>query len=195
MIVACGGEGSIESSSPPTQSTCNKVSNLQTYPYSDTLGVKGEGLARAWHIWFEAFAPVSSGTATVIDFMSGRPTKVIIHSDPAVNQAVELIGIDCSTRALLHFCYNDPHDCDLVGRSLTTNELSILGSDHVTIAASPSADYSGYMLFPRPGRYLLSVIVGNSVLGSVTLAVPGVVLDVCFAHPALAISVRKPLLD
>ena len=104
--------------------------------------------------------------------MSGRPTKVIIHADPAVKQAAELKGIECSTSAVLHFCYNDAHNCDLVGRSLTTNKLSSLGSDHVTI--SPSVDYSGYVLFPRPGKYRLSVIAGNSVLGSVTLAVPGV---------------------
>ena len=82
-----------------------------------------------------------------------------------------MIGTDCSTGAPLHFCYNDPNNCDLVGRSLTENELVHSGTDHLTIEVTRSVDYTGYMLFPRPGRYLLSVLDGSTTLGSVTLGV------------------------
>lgn len=159
----------MQATSPPVQSSCASVSDLVVYPYPDAQ-FTGYALAKAWHIWFSDFGPVRSGQAMILDYTAGWGTKVVIHPDPDVKQTAELVGIECSTRSPLHFCYGS---CGLVaGTKYSPDELTRLGSDHVTIAPSSNLDYTGYMLFPRPGKYRLSVRTGTNELGSVTLGVP-----------------------
>jgi hypothetical protein len=147
------------------------VSALVLYPYSDNSGFTGYALARAWHVWFSAFGPVQSGKAEISSFAPGVPTKVVIHTDPDLNQPVVLTGIDCSSGAALHFCYNQPDNCGLTGKSFTSDELARQGADHLDISRKASLDYTGYMLFPHPDRYLLSVRSGAAELGSATLGI------------------------
>jgi hypothetical protein len=125
----------------------------------------------AWHVWFSAFGPVPNGKAVITLFGSGVPTKVVIHTDSDLSQPVVLTGIECSTGAALHFCYNQPDNCGLIGKSFTPDELARQGADQLNISSAGSLDYTGYMLFPRPGKYRLSVKSGDGELGSVTLGV------------------------
>ncbi len=170
-VVACTNGGGAQATSPPAQSGCASVSDLVVYPYTDDAEFTGYVLARAWHVWFSAFGPVRSGKAAIADYTAGRPTKVVIHRDPELKQTVELVGTECSTETPLHFCYQQDN-CGLVGQSFTADQLARLGNDRVSIAPiAGGGDYTGYMLFPRTGSYLLSVRSGATTLGSVTLAV------------------------
>ena len=147
------------------------MSDLVLYPYSDNSEFTGFALARAWHVWFSAFGPVPNGKAVITLFGSGVPTKVVIHTDSDLSQPVVLTGIECSTGAALHFCYNQPDNCGLIGKSFTPDELARQGADQLNISSAGSLDYTGYMLFPRPGKCRLSVKSGDGDLGSVTLGV------------------------
>lgn len=172
LVAACIGQDSTYAYVAPATSTCASVSRLSLYSYTDDSEFNGYGLAKAWHVWFSAFAGRPSDPATIADFVSNTPTKVVIHSDPDVKTPALVRGISCSTGMPLHFCYKDPAGCGLFGRTLSESDLSTSGADHVTIAASPSVDYTGQMLFPRPGLYLLSVLSGSTTFGSTTLSVP-----------------------
>lgn len=147
------------------------MSDLVLYPYSDNSEFTGFALAHAWHVWFSAFGPVPNGKAVITLFGSGVPTKVVIHTDSDLSQPVVLTGIECSTGAALRFCYNQPDNCGLIGKLFTPDELARQGADQLSMSSTVSLDYTGYMLFPRAGKYRLSVKSGDRELGSVTLGV------------------------
>jgi hypothetical protein len=166
----CTSGGGAQAPSRPAQSTCAAVSDLVVYSYTDAQ-FTGYALAKAWHVWFSDFGPVRSGKALLADYTAEWGTKVVIHPDPDLKQAVVLSGIECSTQAPLHFCYEG---CSLeTGKKYSPDELARAGPDSMTIMPSSNSDYHGYILFPRPGKYRLSVRSGADELGSVTLGVPG----------------------
>lgn len=170
VLASCSSGQNVPTIASPAQSSCSHVSNLQVYPYNDGSGFTGFGLARAGPIWFSAFGPVTSGQATLSGFSPGTPTKVVIHADPTVKPPVVLTGIECSTGQALHFCYDQPDNCGLVGAKLTTEQLAERGFDHLTIDRA-RVDYTGYMLFPRSGMYRLSLKSGDHEMGSATVGV------------------------
>ena len=126
-LAACSTGPIDQTPSPPAQSTCAGVSDLVLYPYSDNSEFTGFALARAWHVWFSAFGPVPNGKAVITLFGSGVPTKVVIHTDSDLSQPVVLTGIECSTGAALHFCYNQPDNCADAAISLAALTWSRVG--------------------------------------------------------------------
>lgn len=142
---------------------------MRVYPYNDASGFGRFGLAEAGPVWFSAFGRVTAGQA-LLSFSAGTPTKVVIHADPTLKPPVALTGIECSSNRSLHFCYDQPDGCGLVGTTLTADELAQRGFDHLTIGRA-SVDYTGYMLFPRAGMYRLSAMSGGAEIGSSTLGV------------------------
>jgi hypothetical protein len=169
-VAACTGGPLAQTPSPSVRATCAAVSDLEVYPYADSSEFTGYGLARAQHVWFSAFGPVRGGKAVIDVFAVSAPTKVVIHADPDLKEAVELIGVECSTGGQLRFCYNQSDNCGLFSKSLAAEEMASKGFDHLSVSRA-SADYTGYMLFPRPGRYRLSVQSGSTEVGSTTIAV------------------------
>lgn len=169
MLAACSTV-SPETNTGPLYSTCTKASDLVVYPYSDSTEFKGYALARAGHVWFSAFGPVRRGKAEIVDFSAGIPTKVVIHTDSDLSDRVVLTGIECATGMALHFCYDQADNCGLTDRSHTPDELARQGTNQLNIAGSAN-DYTGYMLFPRPGNYQLFVRAAAHEVGSVTLSV------------------------
>ena len=163
------------SSSPPVASSstspitnCSAVSELMLVPASDpTFG--GYALAKAGPVWFSAFGRVRSGPA-VLDFSPGYPTKVVIHPDAGPHPAVQLRGIECSSSKPLHFCYNQGV-CGFSGQPATESELEQRGDAVLTIASNQHEDDTGYMLFPRRGRYMVSAQEGSDLLGFVVFQV------------------------
>jgi hypothetical protein len=169
-LTACTTGPVAQTPSPPVLSTCANVSDLQVYPYSDNSEFTGYALARAWHVWFSSFGPVRSGKAVIAPFFLGVATKVVVHTDADLSQPVLLTGTECATGAALHFCYDQPDHCGLIGQTFTPDQLALRGFDHLSISGS-KVDYTGYMLFARPGKYRLSVSSNAGELGSVTLGV------------------------
>ncbi len=130
---------------------CGSVSELTVVPASDP-GFGGAALARAGPVWFSAFGPGPPGKAALREFVPGGLTKVVIHPDAGAHPAVQVRGVECATGQPLHFSYGFE---DVV----------------VVIPADQHTDDTGYMIFPRSGKYRISVSAGAQLLGAVTLQV------------------------
>jgi hypothetical protein len=76
----------------------------------------------------------------------------VIHPDAGAHPEIQVRGVDCATGRALRFSYAFE---DVV----------------VTIPADQHADDTGYMLFPRSGKYMISVNAGSHILGAVILRV------------------------
>ena len=162
------------SSSPPTTSStspstsCSVISDLVLVPATDPI-FGGYALAKAGPVWFSAFGPVRSGKAN-LDFSPGYPTKVVIHPNAGPHPPVQLRGLECATGKPFHFCYNQG-SCGFSGQPVTEQELASRGDAVLTIDSNQHEDDTGYMLFPRRGRYMVSARDGNRILGSVVFQV------------------------
>ena len=161
------------SSSPPVSTTspsasCSVISDLVLVPTTDpTFG--GYALAKAGPVWFSAFGPVRSGKAN-LDFSPGFPTKVVIHPDAGPHPPVQLHGLECATGKPFHFCYNQG-DCGFSGQAVPEQVLETRGDVVLMIDSNQHQDDAGCMLFPRRGRYMVSALDGNRILGSVVFQV------------------------
>jgi len=90
--------------------------------------------------------------------------KVPIIPDPNASGTVELTGIQCSSGAVVRFCYSNA-GCDWASRlQSSTTKLSVDAGRHV--------DYTGYMVFPGPGLIRLTVSDAKSVVARVVIEVP-----------------------
>jgi hypothetical protein len=78
--------------------------------------------------------------------------------------------VECATGRPLHFCYNQGA-CGFNGTPVTAADLERIGDAAVTIPADQHTDDTGYMLFPRSGKYTISVDAGSQIIGAVTLQV------------------------
>jgi hypothetical protein len=145
------------------------VSDLTVVPASDPV-FGAYALARAGPVWLSAFGPVRAGKAALSEFGPGLPTKVVMHPDAGPHPEVQVRGVECATGRPLHFCSNQGA-CGFTGRPVSAADLDRLGDAVVTIPADQHTDDTGYMLFPRPGVYTLSVNAGSQVLGAATLQV------------------------
>ncbi len=153
------------SASAAVPTSCGEVSNL--VPNAD---FGGYGLARAGPVWFSAFGRVVTGKAVLADFAPGHPTKVVIHPDAGPHPEVQVRGIECASGRTLHFCYNQG-DCGFTSQPVPESELERRGDAVVTIAENQHTDDTGYMLFARPGKYMVWVRQGTLLLGSVVFQV------------------------
>ena len=155
--------------SPTPAANCGEVSDLVLVPPGDP-SFSGYALARAGPIWFSAFGPVRSGKAVLSDFSPGYPTKIVIHPDTGPHPQVQIHGSECSSGKPLHFCYNQG-GCGFSGQPVSELELERRGDSVVTIGTNQHEDDTGYMLFPRPGKYLVKVEQDSLLLGSVIFQV------------------------
>lgn len=168
-VAGCSSSSTpIASSSASPATNCSAVSELVLVPASDP-SFGGYALAKAGPVWFSAFGPVRSGPA-VLNFSPGYPTKVVIHPDAGPHPAVQLRGIECSSSKPLHFCYNQGV-CGFSGQPVTERELEQRGDAVLTIDLNQHEDDTGYILFPRRGRYMVSTQEGSHLLGSVVFQV------------------------
>ncbi len=166
ILAACSASTTpTPSASVGVPTSCGEVSDL--VPNAD---FGGYGLARAGPLWFSAFGRVVSGKAVLADFAPGHPTKVVIHPDAGPHPEVQVHGIECASGRTLHFCYNQG-DCGFASQPVPESELERRGDAVVNITENQHTDDTGYMLFPRPGKYMVSVQQGTHLLGSVVLQV------------------------
>ncbi len=166
ILAACSASTTpTPSASARVPTSCGEVSDL--VPNAD---FGGYGLARAGPLWFSAFGRVVTGKAVLAEFAPGHPTKVVIHPDAGPHPEVQVYGIECASGRTLHFCYNQG-DCGFTSRPVPESELERRGDAVVTIAEDQHTDDTGYMLFPRQGKYMVSVQQGTHLLGSVVLQV------------------------
>jgi hypothetical protein len=121
-------------------------------------------------VWLSAFGRLQAGKAVLTGFMPGLPTKVVIHPDAGTHPEVQVRGVECASGQALHFCYRDG-GCGFTGAPVFGSQLGHEGDDVVTIAADQHTDDTGYMLFQRSGKYMITVTAGSHVLGTVTLQV------------------------
>lgn len=176
VLAVAGIAGCTTASTPPTASispsptaSCGAVSDLVVVPNGDAE-FSGYALAHAGPVWFSAFGPVRSGKAVLADFFPGVPTKIVIHPDVGTHPEVQVRGIECASGKPFRFCYNQG-TCGFSGSPVPGPAFEARGDAVVTIAANQHDDDTGYMLFPRPGKYQVSVEQGSRVLGSVVLQV------------------------
>jgi hypothetical protein len=104
------------------------------------------------------------------EFFAGEPTKVVIHPDRAAHPEVQIRGMECVSGKVLHFCYNQG-TCGFSGQPVSESDLEHRGDTVVTLAQNQTDDDTGYMLFPRRGKYLVWVQQSSHLLGSVVLQV------------------------
>jgi hypothetical protein len=170
LLGACSSPvGTTPAPSPVSPIACGAVSDLTVVPASDpTFG--GAALARDGPVWFSAFGPGPPGKAILMDFGPGIPTKVVIHPDAGPHPQVQVRGVECATGQALRFCYNQG-PCGFNGTLLSEADLERAGDAVVTIPVDQHTDDIGYMLFPRSGKYTISVEAGGQTLGAVTLLV------------------------
>jgi hypothetical protein len=155
--------------SSPTPITCGSVSDLTVAPASDPE-FHGYAVAQAGPVWLSAFGPVRTGKAVLPEFVLGGPTKVVIHPAAGAHPELQLRGVECATGQALHFCYNQS-PCGFGGIPSSASELARRSDALITIPADQHTDDTGYMLFPRSGKYTILVDAGPQVLGTVTLQV------------------------
>ncbi len=145
-----------------SNATCSNVSDLEPNP-----NFGNHGLAHAGPLWFSGFDQSQAGKAVISGFIPGFPTKILIHQETPLHDPVELSGSDCATGQQLHFCYVSNGTCGFTGQPVSEAELSQRGDPVVNILAF--GDYAGYILFPRPGIYRLSVEQNGAEVGSVVV--------------------------
>jgi hypothetical protein len=169
-LTACGGS-SVRNPTPPAtpKVVCGQVSSLVLYDGPDGA-YDGQALARAGPVWFSAFGRVRSGKAVIRDFVSGSPTKVLIHIGTSAHPGLRIRGTECSTMRALRFCGYQQSPCDLPSPS-GSRTLEGLGVPEVGILKGQHGDFTGYMLFPHTGKYLIWVQAGAHEEGSAVFQV------------------------
>jgi hypothetical protein len=102
---------------------------------------------------------------TEIDGPGGSLTKVLIEHVQGIGNA-QLTAVSCATEKLVRLCYEACHVSR--GSEVATVRHSTI---FVLIDLASSVDETGYMLFPAPGSYRLSVESGGTPLGSAVVTV------------------------
>lgn len=183
LLTAC--RGAAITTAPTATATaagtaaCGPVSTLEP-----NASMGGYALAHAGPLWFSAFGRVRSGPAVIGDFAPGGPTKVVIRPDPSLQGPVELRGAACADGTLLHFCYLQG-SCGFTGQPVSPAVLAQRGQAVLTVAPG-GGDDTGYMLFPRAGKYRLVVTAGARVVGEVVLLIQAGALPTATNAPPVA---------
>ncbi|MGI8609241.1 MAG: hypothetical protein ACR2MY_08465 [Candidatus Dormibacteria bacterium] len=168
LLMLGGCTTSTPTTARPSPISCTEVSDL--VPNTEPGFGGGYGMARAGPIWFSAFGQVRAGKAVLDDYSPGEPTKVLIHPNPGPHPEVQIRGTECASGRALHFCYQQG-SCGFTGQPVSESDLEARGDAVVKIAKDQPGDYTGYMLFPRRGNYLIRVQQADLLLGSVIFRV------------------------
>lgn len=134
---------------------CGDPSGLVAFPRDASR----RGL-RVGPLFFSAFDPTKD-RAVIPDFDARLPTKVLIQTIAALSAPIRIEGRRCSNGERLRFEY---------GASWNTPVAVLMPVDS-TLEGKP-VDYTGYMLFTAPGKWIISVS-GNdgSAIGSAIVLV------------------------
>jgi hypothetical protein len=105
--------------------------------------------------------PLKMATKTsVSDGQGGSLTKVLIQHVHGTGNA-QLTAVSCATETPVRLCYPACHVS--LGSDVPKVRHSTI---FVLIHLAGTGDYTGYVLFPTPGNYLLDVESGGTSLGS-----------------------------
>jgi|SRR5919198_535357 hypothetical protein len=100
----------------------------------------------------------------------GYPTKILLRlrGGQTLKTPLVLRGGLCGTTTKLRFRYGKAFPKN-VRFPVTVQELPKLGSTAVTLPATSSIVFQGYMLFTGHGDYKVSVSQGTKLLGSIVI--------------------------
>lgn len=116
-------------------------------------------------------------------YRDGHPTKVIVGTVRTLTEPATLTGASCTTGAPLHFFYaRKPTDRLVIDGTIpgeTTkrySEQALETAGQAMALFAPQAahtEYTGYIIFPRRGTYLVTLRTGGQMWSATLVAALG----------------------
>ncbi len=158
------------SATPATDTMrCGAPTALETFSQANPE-YHGHHLLHIGPLWLSN-VDESHSEAVIADFQPGIPTKAPIYFPSPITTTVTLRGSACADGGALHFWYK-PDSPTPVGQTVGHTTLRQVGETSVDFMPSPTADYTGYILFWAPGKYRLATYQGANQLAAAVVTVP-----------------------
>jgi hypothetical protein len=161
---------------PPSKAiACGAATALVPYPPSPDLAGAPIG-----PLLIRGPYPAGAKDATALGFVRGRPFKMIVLVAQNMDSDIALTGARCGDGQPLRFFLNKGAGPWSFGPSSTpvpddvmasTGDLRAVLPRIDAAAASGSAGYNGYILFPTAGAYRIEGFAGDRRIGEVTLVI------------------------